>query len=74
MSGSRALEFLASQGCTTLGNLVLSRRDALLADVRSTVPAEEVCAIEVFSSTSVSVYLPPCSFGLRSAQDARCCQ
>ena len=42
MSGSRALEFLASQGCTTLGNLVLSRRDALLADVRSTVPAEEV--------------------------------
>ena len=25
MSGSRALEFLASQGCTTLGNLVLSR-------------------------------------------------
>ena len=42
MSGSRALEFLASQGCTALGNLVLSRRDALLADVRSTVPAEEV--------------------------------
>ena len=41
MSGSRALEFLASQGCTALGNLVLSRRDALLADVRSTVPAEE---------------------------------
>ena len=41
ISGSRALEFLASQGCTTLGNLVLSRRDALLADVRGTVPAEE---------------------------------
>ena len=33
ISGSRALEFLASQGCTTLGNLVLARRDALLADV-----------------------------------------
>ena len=45
MSGSRALEFLASQGCTTLGNLVLSRRDALLADVRSTVPAEEVARL-----------------------------
>ena len=29
--GSRALEFLASQGCTALGNLVLSRRDSLLA-------------------------------------------
>ena len=45
MSGSRALEFLASQGCTTLGNLVLLRRDALLADVRSTVPAEEVARL-----------------------------
>ena len=43
--GSRALEFLASQGCTTLGNLVLSRRDALLADVRGTVPAEEVARL-----------------------------
>ena len=42
ISGSRALEFLASLGCTTLGNLVLARRDSLLADVRSTVPAEEV--------------------------------
>ena len=45
MSGSRALKFLASQGCTTLGNLVLSRRDALLADVRGTVPAEEVALL-----------------------------
>ena len=45
MSGSRALEFLASQGCTALGNLVLSRRDALLADVRSTVPTEEVARL-----------------------------
>ena len=45
MSGSRALEFLASQGCTTRGNLVLSRRDALLADVRGTVPAEEVALL-----------------------------
>ena len=42
ISGSRALEFLASQGCMTLGNLVLARRDALLADVRGTVPAGEV--------------------------------
>ena len=37
ISGSRALEFLASKGCTTLGNLVLARRDALLANVRGTV-------------------------------------
>ena len=45
LSGSRALEFLASQGCTALGNLVLSRRDSLLSDVRSTVPAEEVARL-----------------------------
>ena len=45
LSGSRALEFLASQGCTALGNLVLLRRDCLLADVRSTVPAEEVARL-----------------------------
>ena len=42
LSGSRALEFLGSQGITALGNLVLSRRDSLLLDVRLTVPAEEV--------------------------------
>ena len=45
ISGSRALEFLASQGCSTLGNLVLARRGALLADVRGTVPAEEVARL-----------------------------
>ena len=45
LSGSRALEFLASQGCTALANLVLSRRDSLLADVRSTVPAELVARL-----------------------------
>ena len=45
ISGSRALEFLASQGCPTLGNLVLARQDSLLADVRSTVPAEEVARL-----------------------------
>ena len=45
LSGSRALEFLASQGCTVLGNLVLLRQDSLLADVRSTVPAEEVARL-----------------------------
>ena len=31
-------------------------------------------AFEVFSFTSVSVYLPPCLVGFRSSQDARCCQ
>ena len=45
LSGSRALEFLANQGITALGNLVLSRRDSLLADVRSTVPVEKVARL-----------------------------
>ena len=45
LSGSRALEFLPSQGCTALGNVVLSRRDSLLADVRSTVLVEEVARL-----------------------------
>ena len=42
LSGSRALEFLASQDSTALG---LSRRDSLLADACSTVPAEEVARL-----------------------------
>ena len=58
MSGSRALEFLASQGCTALGNLVLSRRDALLADVRSTVPAEEVARLR-YSPLPLSAFIFP---------------
>ena len=44
LSGSRALEFLAGQGCTALGNLV-ARQDSLMADVRSTVLAEEVARL-----------------------------
>ena len=45
LSGSRALEFLGCQGVTALGDLVLYRRDSLLLDVRSTVPAEEVACL-----------------------------
>ena len=45
LSGLRALKFLASQGITALGNLVLSRRDSLLADVPSTVSIEEVARL-----------------------------
>ena len=57
ISGSRALEFLASQGCTTLGNLVLARRDSLLADVRGTVPAEEVARLRYSSlPTTASIF------------------
>ena len=56
ISGSRALEFLASQGCTTLGNL--ARRDALQADVRGTVPAEEVARLRYSSLPETASIFP----------------
>ena len=58
ISGSRALEFLASQGVTTLGNLVLARRDALLADVRGMVPAEEVARLRYSSLPQTASIFP----------------
>ena len=58
ISGSRALEFLASQGCTTLGNLVLARRDSLLSDVRGTVPAEEVARLRYSSLPETASIFP----------------
>ena len=74
-SGSRVLEFLASRGCTALGNLVLSRQDSLLADVHSTVPAEEVArALEVLASSRDGVPLFVSSAGLSIDQDAGGCQ
>ena len=45
LSGSRALEFLGTQGTTVLGNLLLSHQDSLLVDARSMVPAEEVARL-----------------------------
>ena len=60
LSGSRALEFLASQSITALSNLVLSRRDSLLADVRSTVLAEEVARLRYSSlPETVSIFPSP---------------
>ena len=60
LSGSRALEFLASQDVTALGNLVLSRRDSLLADVRFTDPAEEVACLR-YSALPETVSIFPSS-------------
>ena len=60
LSGSRALEFLASQAVTALGNLVLSRRDSLLADVRFTDPAEEVTCLR-YSALPETVSIFPSS-------------
>ena len=58
LSGSRALEFLACQGCTALSNLVLSRRDSLLANVRSTVPAKEEASLR-YSPLPETVFIFP---------------
>ena len=41
-SGSKALAFVGSQAVPALANLLLSRRDSFLAEVRSTVPTEEL--------------------------------
>ena len=52
------MKFLASQGCTTLGNLVLARRDSLLADVCGTVPAEEVARLRYSSLPETASIFP----------------
>ena len=41
-SGSKVLAFVGSQVVRALANLLLSRRDSLLVEVRSTVPTEEL--------------------------------
>ena len=67
ISVSRALEFLASQGCTTLGNLVLARRASLLADVRSTVPMEEVARLRYSPLPETASIFPHALLKMRSA-------
>ena len=42
VSCAKSLKFLGSQTTPVLANLMLLRRDSLLSDVRSTVPAEEL--------------------------------
>ena len=46
------------QGVTALGNLVLSHRDSLLLDARSTVPAEEVARLRYAEFPSSSGIFP----------------
>ena len=74
LSGSRALEFLSSQGCTALGNLVLARRDSLLADVWSNGSGRGSCAPEVLTSPRNSLSLSTCLAGFGVDEDACCCQ
>ena len=58
LSGSRVLEFLGGLEVTALGNLVLSNRDSLLLDVRSTIPAEEVARLRYSALPSSFVLFP----------------
>ena len=62
LSGSRALEFLGHQGVTALGSLMLSRRDSLLLDARSTVPAEEVTRLHYADLPTSSGIFPSALF------------
>ena len=59
VSGAKALEFLGSQAVRALGNLVLLCRDSLLADVRSTVPAEEQSRLRRAALPTSAVLFPP---------------
>ena len=65
-SGSKAIAFVGSQTVPALTNLLLSHRDALLAEVRYTVPAEELSLLrhspmppsaEIFPSTRLDTAL-----------------
>ena len=59
LSDSRVLESLGGQGVAALGNLVLSHRDSLLLDVRSTVSAEEVARLHHAPLPSSASFFPP---------------
>ena len=57
--GAKSLEFLGSQTTPVLANLVLLRRDSLLSDVRSTVPAEELSRLCHAPLPPSSALFPP---------------
>ena len=59
VSGARSLEFLGSQTTPVLANVVLLRRDSLLSDVRSTVPAEELSRLRHAPLPPSSALFPP---------------
>ena len=59
VSGARCLEFLGGQTAPALANLVLLRRDALLSDVRSMVPAEELSRLRHAPLPLSSALFPP---------------
>ena len=62
-SGSKAFTFVGSQAVPALANLLLSRRDSFLAEVRSTGPTEELSLLRRSS--------PPRSWTQRSTRPAQ---
>ena len=58
VSGAKAIEFLGSQVVPALGNLVLLRRDSLLTDVFSIVPAEELSQLRHAALPTSAALLP----------------
>ena len=59
LSVGRAVEFLASQVVTALGNHVLAKRDSLLRDPQSTVPVEALSRLRHASLPSSSAAIFP---------------
>ena len=59
LSVGRAIEFLASQVVTALGNHVLAKRDSLLRDPQSTVPVEALFRLRHASLPSSSAAIFP---------------
>ena len=58
-SRAKALSFVGSQAAPALANLLLSRRDSLLAEVRSTVPAEELSLLWHAPLPTSTAIFPP---------------
>ena len=58
-SGSKALAFVGSQMVPALANLLLFRRDSLLTEVRSTVPAEELSLLRLSPLPASVAIFPP---------------
>ena len=59
VSGTKTLEFVASQTTTVLTNLLLLRRDSVLSEDRSSVPTEELSRLRHAPVPSSLALFPP---------------
>ena len=74
LSVGRAVEFLASQVVTTLGNHVLAKRDSLLHDPQSTVPVEALSRLRHASLLSSSAAIFPTPLLDDALSKSRACE